>query len=117
MDRGAWWATVHSITKNQTRLMLLSKRACTRREPSNFQSHPSHHSWFNSHGEFSLDLLWYQYYYSAFSSVQSTSNDGINNLTHLIILSIFPNVVFTQTPLIFVYQKVSMFRTIKLNIF
>ena len=52
--------------------------------------HPSHYSWFNTHGEFSLDLLWYQYYYSAFSSVQSTSNDGINNLTHLIILSIFP---------------------------
>jgi len=24
MDRGAWWVTVHRVTKNQTRLKLLS---------------------------------------------------------------------------------------------
>ena len=24
MDRGAWWATVHVVTKSQTRLKLLS---------------------------------------------------------------------------------------------
>ena len=27
MDRGAWWATVHSIAKSQTRLKQLSERA------------------------------------------------------------------------------------------
>ena len=26
MDRGAWWATVHGVTKNQTRLKLFSPR-------------------------------------------------------------------------------------------
>ena len=25
MDRGAWWATVHGVTKSQTRLKRLSK--------------------------------------------------------------------------------------------
>jgi len=28
MDRGAWWATVHRISKNQTLLMQLSKQIC-----------------------------------------------------------------------------------------
>ena len=29
MDRGAWQATVHGVTKNQTRLKLLSTHTCT----------------------------------------------------------------------------------------
>ena len=29
MDRGAWRATVHRVTKNQTRLKLLSMHTCT----------------------------------------------------------------------------------------
>ena len=29
MDRGAWWATIHGVTKSQTRLKLLSTLACT----------------------------------------------------------------------------------------
>ena len=29
MDRGAWWATVHSVTKSQTQLKQLSMHACT----------------------------------------------------------------------------------------
>ena len=29
MVRGAWWATVHRITKSQTRLKRLNKQACT----------------------------------------------------------------------------------------
>ena len=29
MDRGAWWATVHRVTKSWTRLKLLSMHACT----------------------------------------------------------------------------------------
>ena len=29
MDRAAWWATVHSVTKSQTRLKQLSAHACT----------------------------------------------------------------------------------------
>ena len=28
MDRGAWWATVHRVTKSQTRLKRLSMHAC-----------------------------------------------------------------------------------------
>ena len=27
MDRGAWWATVHGVTKSQTRLMRLYMQA------------------------------------------------------------------------------------------
>jgi len=27
MDRGAWWATVHGVTKSQTQLKLLSTHA------------------------------------------------------------------------------------------
>ena len=34
MDRGAWWATVHRVTKRQTRLKQLSTHAC------NPTSHP-----------------------------------------------------------------------------
>ena len=30
MDRGAWWAVVHSIAKSRTRLKRLSTHACTR---------------------------------------------------------------------------------------
>ena len=30
MNRGAWWATVHSISKNQTQLTWLNTHACTR---------------------------------------------------------------------------------------
>ena len=30
MDRGAWWATVHGITKSQTRLKQLSLHSHTR---------------------------------------------------------------------------------------
>ena len=30
MDRGAWWATVHGVTKSRTRLRLLSTHMCTR---------------------------------------------------------------------------------------
>ena len=29
MDRGAWWATVHRVTKSWTRLKRLSMHACT----------------------------------------------------------------------------------------
>ena len=29
MDRGAWWATVHGVTKSQTRLKQLSTHART----------------------------------------------------------------------------------------
>ena len=29
MDRGAWWATVHGVAKNQTRLKRLSTDACS----------------------------------------------------------------------------------------
>ena len=29
MDRGAWWATVHRVTKNWTRLKQLSTHACS----------------------------------------------------------------------------------------
>ena len=29
MDRGAWWATVHSVAKNWTRLKQLSTHACS----------------------------------------------------------------------------------------
>ena len=29
MDRGAWWATVHSVAKGQTQLKQLSTHACT----------------------------------------------------------------------------------------
>ena len=29
MHRGAWWATVHRVAKNQTQLMQLSRHACT----------------------------------------------------------------------------------------
>ena len=28
MDRGAWWATVHGVTKSQTRLKRLIMHAC-----------------------------------------------------------------------------------------
>ena len=28
LDRGAWWATVHRVTKSQTRLKRLSMHAC-----------------------------------------------------------------------------------------
>ena len=28
MDREAWWATVHGVTKSQTRLKQLSMHAC-----------------------------------------------------------------------------------------
>ena len=28
MDRGAWWATVHGVTKSQTRLKQLSTHTC-----------------------------------------------------------------------------------------
>ena len=28
MDRGDWWATVHSVAKNQTRLQQLSTHTC-----------------------------------------------------------------------------------------
>jgi len=31
MDRGAWWATVHGVTKRQTQLKQLSMHACTHR--------------------------------------------------------------------------------------
>ena len=30
MDRGAWWATVHGVTKNQTRLKQLSSMQAQR---------------------------------------------------------------------------------------
>ena len=30
MDRGAWWATIHRVTKSQTQLKWLSTHACTR---------------------------------------------------------------------------------------
>ena len=29
LDRGAWWATVHRVTKSQTRLKELSTHACS----------------------------------------------------------------------------------------
>ena len=29
-NRGAWWATVHGVTKSQTRLKRLSAHACSR---------------------------------------------------------------------------------------
>ena len=29
IDRGAWWATVHRVAKNQTRLKWLSTHSCT----------------------------------------------------------------------------------------
>ena len=29
MDRGAWWATVHGVTKSRTRLKRLSMHTCT----------------------------------------------------------------------------------------
>ena len=29
MDRGAWWATVHGVTKSRTRLQRLSMHTCT----------------------------------------------------------------------------------------
>ena len=29
MDRGAWWATVHGVTKGQTGLKQISRHACT----------------------------------------------------------------------------------------
>ena len=32
MDRGAWWATVHRVTKSQTQLKQLSMRACRQTE-------------------------------------------------------------------------------------
>ena len=28
MERGAWWATVHQVTKSQTQLKLLSMHTC-----------------------------------------------------------------------------------------
>ena len=28
MERGAWWATVHRVTKNRTQLKQLSMHAC-----------------------------------------------------------------------------------------
>ena len=28
MDRGAWWTTIHRVTKSQTRLKQLSMHAC-----------------------------------------------------------------------------------------
>ena len=28
LDRGAWWATVHKVTKNWTQLKILSMHAC-----------------------------------------------------------------------------------------
>ena len=33
MDRGAWWATVHSLAKSRTRLKQLSTHAHTQRWP------------------------------------------------------------------------------------
>ena len=33
MDRGAWWATVHGVAKNQTWLKRLSMQACTHQAP------------------------------------------------------------------------------------
>ena len=29
MDRGAWWATVHRVTKSQTELKQISMHTCT----------------------------------------------------------------------------------------
>ena len=34
MDRGAWWATVHGVTKSQTRLKPLSTHACSFSSPT-----------------------------------------------------------------------------------
>ena len=38
VDRGAWWATVHGVTKSQTRLKRLSM--CTRKDPSSLFGYP-----------------------------------------------------------------------------
>ena len=35
MDRGAWWATVHGVAKNQTQLIRLSTQ----------HNHPLQYSW------------------------------------------------------------------------
>ena len=35
MDRGAWPATVHSVTKSQTQLKLLSMHTCTHKSHRN----------------------------------------------------------------------------------
>ena len=33
MDRGAWWALVHGITKSQTRLSVLAHKGCKHIDP------------------------------------------------------------------------------------
>ena len=47
MDRGAWWATVHGVTKSQTQLLLLllsrfsHVRLCATPETAAHQAPPS----------------------------------------------------------------------------
>ena len=33
MDRGAWWATVHGVTKSQTRLITERAHVCSNEDP------------------------------------------------------------------------------------
>ena len=45
MDRGAWWATVHRVTKSQTQLKQLSMHACTHRHTqTQTQTHTHTHT-------------------------------------------------------------------------
>ena len=39
MDRGAWWATVHRVTKSQTGLKRLSMYACMHKDWSSFKKY------------------------------------------------------------------------------
>ena len=43
MDRGAWMAAVHRVTKSQTRLMQLSMLACT--SASWLEAHQANHTY------------------------------------------------------------------------